>query len=271
MGNCCKRILQSSPVYSSALQQQEQPLNWKAEDPNKIIKDVKNEVDDSYEDADIDKQILSSNHLDNHVNVSLEANDSKDCYSDSNDTTNDDNLEHAFINNALSPDKIKNDTINQVLHPPPTTPSKRWSLVVAKDETPAQSSFDSSKVVLRKDGGASLAKAAVLRAAQQVIEEQSHSPYSENSDSPQNGIPQQESINNKVEEASSAYRKLKSNSTSTLFISSTITAPDVDELVRTVSIALHHLMQKSVNLDYTAQKKFEIFEENTHPLTVNKA
>jgi hypothetical protein len=59
--------------------------------------------------------------------------------------------------------------------------------------------------------------------------------------------------------------RYKSNSTSSLYIKDTLGAPDVDELIHCMSVALHyHIM---AGHDSEHKTFFEIFDEEKHPLT----
>jgi len=57
----------------------------------------------------------------------------------------------------------------------------------------------------------------------------------------------------------------KSNSTSSLYIKDTIESPDVDALVRCMSVALEYHIQNGIEIG--AKNNFDIFDEEKHPLT----
>lgn len=62
-----------------------------------------------------------------------------------------------------------------------------------------------------------------------------------------------------------SYHRTKSNSTSTLYVNSTVSTPDVDELLRCTANKIHVVVirgQASVEKTY-----FDIFDERTHPIS----
>jgi hypothetical protein len=162
----------------------------------------------------------------------------------------------------------------------PFNTKKRWSMLLEKatDGPPVASSAkrtpaivnnstdspgivthiskDAGNVVLRKDGGSVLYKQAVLKNAAKAPP-----------DKPANGVPKPHQA---VPLSDIPFMKVKSNSTSSVFVSSTINSPDIDELCRTMSLALFYLIQKHYSESHQPDHKFEIFDETRHPLTKAK-
>mmetsp|Transcript_22672 Transcript_22672/g.89691 ORF Transcript_22672/g.89691 Transcript_22672/m.89691 type:complete len:278 (+) Transcript_22672:50-883(+) len=71
-------------------------------------------------------------------------------------------------------------------------------------------------------------------------------------------------LRGRVSELSEDQVRHKSNSTSTLYVNSTVSQPDIDQLLRCVALKLYHHIQDGQS---TAEKVyFDIFDERIHPI-----
>ena len=66
------------------------------------------------------------------------------------------------------------------------------------------------------------------------------------------------------------FNRPKPNSTSSLYITSTLNNPDQDELVKCVSINLHNHIKEGHLEQYKGRAEDEIFNEQMHPITEDK-
>lgn len=60
------------------------------------------------------------------------------------------------------------------------------------------------------------------------------------------------------------------NSTSSLYITSTLNNPDQDELVKCVAIVLHNHVKEGHLAQYQPRAEDEIFNEQLHPISLEK-
>ena len=70
--------------------------------------------------------------------------------------------------------------------------------------------------------------------------------------------------------AAADFNRPKPNSTSSLYITSTLNNPDQDELVKCVAISLHNRVKEGHLEQYKCREEDEIFNEQLHPINNDK-